>query len=169
MNAEQNFGLTSAQIGTKLEQLNDTFYLSKAQLAASRLSLDMQAQAIRRDTLLQKFQADLNAITSIGLEPAIPPALPAPRPLPLPTLQKPAKWIPLPKVTEVKAQTTNPFLAGLQAAAPALGSAAVGAFGNIKAPGGGSPSSLAVGGNASANYGGAVQQIQGSSIDGNYF
>ena len=72
----------------------------------------MQAQAIRRDTLLQKFQADLNAITSIGLEPAIPPALPAPRPLPLPTLQKPAKWIPLPKVEEVKAQTTNPFLAG---------------------------------------------------------
>ena len=137
MNAEQNFGLTSAQIGTKLEQLNDTFYLSRAQLAASRLSLDMQAQAIRRDTLLQKFQADLNAITSIGLEPAIPPALPAPRPLPLPTLQKPAKWIPLPKVEEVKAQTTNPFLAGLQAAAPALGSAAVGAFGNIKAPGGG--------------------------------
>ena len=135
MNAEQNFGLTSAQIGTKLEQLNDTFYLSKAQLAASRLSLDMQAQAIRRDTLLQKFQADLNAITSIGLEPAIPPALPAPRPLPLPTLQKPAKWIPLPKVTEVKAQTTNPFLAGLQAAAPALGSAAESAFGNIKAPG----------------------------------
>ena len=97
----------------------------------------MQAQAIRRDTLLQKFQADLNAITSIGLEPAIPPALPAPRPLPLPTLQKPAKWIPLPKVTEVKAQTTNPFLAGLQAAAPALGSAAVSAFGNIKALGGG--------------------------------
>jgi hypothetical protein len=137
MNAEQNFGLTSAQIGTKLEQLNDTFYLSKAQLAASRLSLDMQAQAIRRDTLLQKFQADLSAITSIGLEPAIPPALPAPRPLPLPTLQKPAKWIPLPKVTEVKAQTTNPFLAGLQAAAPALGSAASSAFGNIKAPGGG--------------------------------
>ena len=137
MNAEQNFGLTSAEIGTKLEQLNDTFYLSKAQLAASRLSLDMQAQAIRRDTLLQKFQADLSAITSIGLEPAIPPALPAPRPLPLPTLQKPAKWIPLPKVEEVKAQTTNPFLAGLQAAAPALGSAAVSAFGNIKAPGGG--------------------------------
>jgi len=169
MNAEQNFGLTSAEIGTKLEQLNDTFYLSKAQLAASRLSLDMQGQAIRRDAMMQKFQADLNAITSIGLEPAIPPALPAPRPLPLPTLQKPAKWIPLPKVTEVKAQTTNPFLAGLTAAAPALGSAAVGAFGNIKAPGGGGSSPLAVGGNASANYGGAVQQIQGSSIAGNYF
>jgi hypothetical protein len=169
MNAEQNFGLTSAEIGTKLEQLNDTFYLSKAQLAASRLSLDMQAQAIRRDTMLQKFQADLSAITSIGLEPAIPPALPAPRPLPRPTLQKPAKWIPLPKVEEVKAQTTNPFLAGLSAAAPALGSAAVGAFGNIKAPSGGSSSPLAVGGNASANYGGAVQQIPGSSIAGNYF
>ena len=167
MNAEQNFGLTSAQIGTKLEQLNDTFYLSRAQLAASRLSLDMQAQAIRRDTLLQKFQADLSAITSIGLEPAIPPALPAPRPLPLPTLQKPAKWIPLPKVTEVKAQTTNPFLAGLQAASKSV-------LGSIKASGkkpsgGGSSSSLAVGGNASTNYGGAVQQLQGSSIDGNYF
>jgi len=116
---------------------------------------------------LQKFQADLSAITSIGLEPAIPPALPAPRPLPLPTLQKPAKWIPLPKVTEVKAQTTNPFLAGLQAASKSV-------LGSIKASGkkpsgGGSSSSLAVGGNPSTNYGGAVQQLQGSSIDGNYF
>jgi hypothetical protein len=136
MNAEQNFGLTSVEIGTKLEQLNDTFYLSKAQLAASRLSLDMQAQAIRRDTALQKFQADLNAITSIGLEPAIPPALPAPRPLPRPTLQKPAKIVPIPKNVEIRAQKTNPFLAGLTAAAPALGSAAVGAFGNVKAPSG---------------------------------
>ena len=134
MNAEQNFGLTSVEIGTKLEQLNDTFYLSKAQLAASRLSLDMQAQAIRRDTALQKFQADLNAITSIGLEPAIPPALPAPRPLPRPTLQKPAKIVPIPKNVEIRAQKTNPFLAGLTAAAPALGSAAVGAFGNVKTP-----------------------------------
>ena len=136
MNAEQNFGLTSVEIGTKLEQLNDTFYLSKAQLAASRLSLDMQAQAIRRDTALQKFQADLNAITSIGLEPAIPPALPAPRPLPRPTLQKPAKIVPIPKNVEIRAQKTNPFLAGITAAAPALGSAAVGAFGNVKAPSG---------------------------------
>ena len=136
MNAEQNFGLTSVEIGTKLEQLNDTFYLSKAQLAASRLSLDMQAQAIRRDTALQKFQADLNAITSIGLEPAIPPALPAPRPLPRPTLQKPAKIVPIPKNVEIRAQKTNPFLTGLTAAAPALGSAAVGAFGNVKAPSG---------------------------------
>lgn len=136
MNAEQNFGLTSAQIGTKLEQLNDTFYLSKAQLAASRLSLDMQGQAIRRDAMMQKFQADLNAITSIGLEPAIPPALPAPRPLPRPTLQKPAKIVPIPKNVEIRAQKTNPFLAGITAAAPALGSAAVGAFGNVKAPSG---------------------------------
>ena len=136
MNAEQNFGLTSAEIGTKLEQLNDTFYLSKAQLAASRLSLDMQGQAIRRDAMMQKFQADLNAITSIGLEPAIPPALPAPRPLPRPTLQKPAKIVPIPKNVEIRAQKTNPFLAGLTAAAPALGSAAVGAFGNVKAPSG---------------------------------
>ena len=136
MNAEQNFGLTSAQIGTKLEQLNDTFYLSRAQLAASRLSLDMQGQAIRRDAMMQKFQADLNAITSIGLEPAIPPALPAPRPLPRPTLQKPAKIVPIPKNVEIRAQKTNPFLAGLTAAAPALGSAAVGAFGNVKAPSG---------------------------------
>ena len=113
MNAEQNFGLTSAQIGTKLEQLNDTFYLSKAQLAASRLSLDMQADAIRRDATMQKFQADLNAITSIGLEPAIPPALPAPRPSPLPKLQKAKPIVKLPKAAEVNAYTSNAALAGL--------------------------------------------------------
>jgi len=136
MNAEQNFGLNSVEIATKLNQLNDTFYLSRAQLAASGLSLDLQADAIRRDTLLQKVQADLNAITSIGLEPAIPPALPAPRSLPRPTLQKPAKWIPLPKVTEIKPNTTSSILSGLSAAAPGLASAAVGAFGNVKAPSG---------------------------------
>jgi hypothetical protein len=170
MNAEQNFGLTSAQIGTKLEQLNDTFYLSKAQLAASRLSLDMQADAIRRDAMMQKFQADLNAITSIGLEPAIPPALPEPRSTPIPKLQKPAPWIPLPKVEEFKAQKTNPFMAGALAAAPAIGSAIAGSIGNnIKAPVGKSSYTPAVGGSASADYSGAVQQLDigGSPWSGN--
>lgn len=134
MNAEQNFGLTSSQIGMKLEQLNDTFYLSKAQLAASRLSLNMQGIAMRRDAAVQKFQADLNAITSIGLSPAIPPALPKPGKLPRPTLQKAPKIIKLPKVIPYQAATVNPILAGVSAAAPGLAGAAVSAIGNNIGP-----------------------------------
>ena len=170
MNADRNFGLTASQLGTKLEQLNDTFYLSRAQLAASRLSLGMQATAMRRDAAIQKFQADLSAITSIGLAPAIPPALPIPQTLPRPELQTPAKVIPLPKVTPYKAQTVNPFLAGLQAAAPSIGGAVLGAVGNNITPPGGSGGGLAVGGSATGDYsGGAVQIPGGSSVAGNYF
>jgi hypothetical protein len=146
MNAEQNFGLTSSQIGMKLEQLNDTFYLSKAQLAASRLSLGMQGMAMRRDAAIQKFQADLNAITSIGLSPAIPPALPKPQPLPRPELQKAPKVIPLPKVTPYQAATVNPFLAGLSAAAPSIGKAVVAGVGNnINPPAGNVPGTTNLG------------------------
>ena len=130
MNAEQNFGLTASQIGTKLEQLNDTFYLSKAQLAASRVSLRNQGRVMRRDAAMQKFQADLNAIASIGLSPAVPPALPMPQALPRPELQKAPKVIPLPKVTPYQAATVNPFLAGLSAAAPSIGKAVVAGVGN---------------------------------------
>jgi len=134
MNAEENFGLTSSQIGMKLEQLNDTFYLSKAQLAASRLSLGMQGLAMRRDAAIQKFQADLNAVTSIGLTPAIPPALPQPQILPRPELQKAPKVIPLPKVTPYQAATVNPFLAGLSAAGSSIGKAVVAGVGNNIGP-----------------------------------
>lgn len=171
MNADRNFGLTASQIGTKLEQLNDTFYLSRAQLAASRLSLGMQATAMRRDVAIQKFQADLNAITSVGLAPAIPPALPIPQALPRPELQTPAKVIPLPKVVPFEAQTVNPLLAGLSAAAPSIGGAVLGAVaGNIPAPGGSGGGGLAVGGSATGDYsGGAVQIPGGSSVAGDYF
>jgi hypothetical protein len=170
MNAELNFGLTSSQLGQKLEQLNDTFYFSKAQLAASRLSLGMQATAMRRDAAIQKFQADLNAITSVGLAPAIPPALPLPANLPRPELQTPAKVIPLPEVVPYRAATVNPLLAGLSAAAPSIGGAVLGAIsGNIPTPDGGG-TGLAVGGSAAGDYsGGAVQIPGGSSIAGNYF
>jgi hypothetical protein len=146
MNAEQNFGLTSSQIGMKLEQLNDTFYLSRAQLAASRLSLNMQGIATRRDAMLQKFQADVNAINSIGLAPAIPPALPKPGKLPRPELQKAPKIIPLPKVVEYSAATVSPWLAGLNASAGSLGQAITSFAGNnIPAPPGNIPGTTDLG------------------------
>jgi hypothetical protein len=142
MNAEQNFGLNAAQIGMKLEQLNDTFYLSKAQLAASRVSLRNQGKVMRRDAAMQKFQADVNAINSIGLTPAIPPALPRPGKLPRPELQKAPKIIPLPKVQEYSAATVNPFLAGLSAAAPGIGQTIVAGIGNNINPPTGNPFNL---------------------------
>ena len=47
MNGEQNYALTSEAINMKLEQLNDQFYLDKARLAASRVSLKNQGKAMR--------------------------------------------------------------------------------------------------------------------------
>ena len=122
--AEQNYGLTSEAINMKLEQLNDFFYLDKAQLAASRVSLRNQGKAMRNQAALSKYQADLNAIASIMLEPMMPPAIPKPLDLPRPTLQDPLKfdkklWNSIkPKMGSVGGQ--SPFLAGLGAAAPGL-------------------------------------------------
>jgi len=158
MNAEQNFGLTASQIGTKLEQLNDTFYLSKAQLAASRVSLRNQGRVMRRDAAMQKFQADLNAIASIGLS-AVPPALPMPQALPRPELQKAPKVIKLPEVVPYQAATVNPFLAGLSKAGSAIGQAVVAGVGNnINPPAGNANVNLAVGGNATADYSAGIVQ-----------
>jgi hypothetical protein len=52
MNGEQNYALTSEAINMKLEQLNDNFYLDKAQLAASRVSLANQGKVMRYVKLL---------------------------------------------------------------------------------------------------------------------
>ena len=111
--AEQTFGLSMFDINQKLEMANNQFYLDKAQLAASRVSLANQAKAIRNQAALSKYQADLNAIASVMLEPLPPVPLPAPRELPRPTLQKPKRPKKLPKVVEVDAQYTDPWLAGL--------------------------------------------------------
>ena len=92
MNGEQNYALSSEAINMKLEQLNDNFYLDKAQLAASRVSLRNQAKSTRYQAALSKYQADLNAIANIMLEPMIPPAIPKPLALPRPELQDPMEF-----------------------------------------------------------------------------
>jgi len=127
-NAEQNFGLTSAQIGMKLEQLNDQFYLDKAQLAASRISLTGQAISMRANAAMSKFQADLNAAASIGFEPAIPPMPPKPDILPRPTLQNPYKPTKPPAPVKGVAATTSPFYSFAQTAIPGIAKAAVSAY-----------------------------------------
>jgi len=110
--AEQTFGLSMYDINQKLEMANNQFYLDKAQLAASRVSLANQGKAMRNQAALNKYQADLNAIASVMLEPLPPVPIPAPRELPRPKLQKPKKPKELPKVVEVDAQYTDPWLAG---------------------------------------------------------
>ena len=111
--AKQTFGLSMFDINQKLEMANNQFYLDKAQLAASRVSLANQGKAMRNQAALGKYQADLNAIASVMLEPLPPVPLPAPRELPRPILQDPKRPKKLPKVVEVDAQYTNPWLAGL--------------------------------------------------------
>ena len=92
MNGEQNYALTSEAINMKLEQLNDQFYMDKAQLAASRVSLANQATATRKQAALSKYQADLNAMANMMLEPMVPPAMPKPLALPRPELQDPLEF-----------------------------------------------------------------------------
>jgi len=127
--AEQNYGLSADAINVKLEQLNDRFYLDKAQLAASRVSLGNQGKAMRNQAALSKYQGDINAIASIMLEPMMPPAIPKPLPLPRPTLQDPMKfdkklWNSIrPQRGYVGGQ--SPLMAGLGSFIPgALGAAA---------------------------------------------
>jgi hypothetical protein len=127
-NADQNFGLTSSQITANLEQINDKFYLDRAQIAASRVSASTQAIALKANAFMNKFQADMNAITSIGLPPSIPPTPPAPEPLPRPTLQDPFKPRPLPKPVASVPNLASPILAGLSTAIPGIAQAAVNAY-----------------------------------------
>lgn len=112
-NAERTAGLTAADINQKLAQFNDQYYLDRAQIAVSRVSLKNQAQAMVEQAALSKYQADLNAMANVLLPPLPPVSLPAPRDLPRPTLQAPKKPRPLPEVVEVDAAYTNPWLAGL--------------------------------------------------------
>jgi len=123
-NAEQTFGLSMFDINQKLEMANNQFYLDKAQLAASRVSLGNQAKAMRNQAALSKYQADLNAIASVMLQPLPPIPLPTPRDLPRPTLQDPKKPKKLPKVVEVDAQYTSPWLAALGGLAKDVSTAA---------------------------------------------
>ena len=127
-NAEQSFGLTSAEIATNLEQINDKFYLDKAQIAASRVSAANQAKALRVNAAMSKFQADLNALSSIGFGPRIPPAPPKPEALPRPVLQDPFKPKPLPKPIASVPNTVSPILAGLSTAIPGIANAVVSAY-----------------------------------------
>ena len=111
--AERAFGLSMEDINQKLEQFNDQYYLDKAQIAASRVSLRNQGKSMRNQAALSKYQADLNALASVMLPPLPPVPLPAPRALPRPTLQDPKRPKKLPKVVDVDAAYTNPWLAGL--------------------------------------------------------
>lgn len=112
-NAERTAGLTAAEINQRLAQFNDQYYLDRAQIATSRTSLKNQAQAMVEQAALSKYQADLNAIANVMLPPLPPVPLPTPRAMPRPILQDPKKPKPLPKVVEIDAAYTNPWLAGL--------------------------------------------------------
>lgn len=127
-NAENTYGLSAKEIGLNLERINDKFYLDKAQIAASRASLQDQAKAMKVTSLFNRMQADLQAIYSIGFEPRLPPAPPAPLPVPRPVLQDPFKPQPAPRPVKLTGGSVNPFVAGLAAAAPSIGSAVTGYF-----------------------------------------
>jgi len=125
INGEQNYGLTSEAINLKLEQLNDNFYLDKAQLAASRVSLGNQAKAMRNQAALNKYQGDINAIANMMLEPIMPPAIPKPLELPRPTLQDPLEFD---KKMWNSVKPKKGYVGGMSPVAAGLGQFASGAF-----------------------------------------
>jgi hypothetical protein len=129
-NAERTFGLSMADINQKLAQFNDQYYLDRAQIATSRTSLKNQAKSMVQQAALSKYQADLNAMASVMLPPLPPVPLPAPRELPRPKLQKPKRPKDLPKVVDVDAAYTNPWMAAATGLVDDLKTAAsLGAFG----------------------------------------
>jgi hypothetical protein len=113
-----------------LAQFNDQYYLDRAQIATSRTSLKNQAKSMVQQAALSKYQADLNAMASVMLPPLPPVPLPAPRELPRPKLQKPKRPKDLPKVVDVDAAYTNPWMAAATGLVDDLKTAAsLGAFG----------------------------------------
>ncbi len=125
MNGEQNYALTGEAINVKLEQINDSFYLDKAQLAASRVSLANQAKAMKYQAALSKQQADMNAIASMMLEPMIPPSLPKPLALPRPELQDPLEFD---KKLWNSIRPKKGYVGGMSPVAAGIGQFASGAF-----------------------------------------
>jgi hypothetical protein len=77
---------------------------------------------------MSKFQADLNALSSIGFGPRIPPAPPKPEALPRPVLQDPFKPRPLPKPVASVPNLASPIMAGLSTAIPGIANAFVNAY-----------------------------------------
>jgi hypothetical protein len=125
MNNEQTYYLSAEAINTKLEQLNDSFYLDKAQMVASRVSLKNQGKAMRTQAALSKYQADLNAMANMMLEPMIPPAIPKPMDLPRPNLQDPMEFD---KKLWNSVRPKKGAVGGMSPVAAGLGQFASGAF-----------------------------------------
>ena len=125
MNGEQNYALSAEAINMKLEQLNDNFYMDKAQLAASRVSMANQSKAMRTQAALSKYQADLNAMANMMLEPMIPPAIPKPMDLPRPNLQDPMEFD---KKLWNSVRPKKGYVGGMSPVAAGLGQFASGAF-----------------------------------------
>jgi hypothetical protein len=119
-NSEQAFGLAANRSAINLERINDTFYLDKAKIAASRVSAANQTVALRANALLNRFQADMDALASVGFGPRQAPLPPAPDRLPRPEFQKPFKPAKTPKPRALAPITTSPILAGLASASPYL-------------------------------------------------
>lgn len=138
-NAESTFGLTSKQIGINLERINESFYLDKAKIAASRTSLNRQAQMARVTQRVKGLEANLQALYSIGFEPVMGPAPPAPMRTPIPILQDPMKPIPLPEPIKGAAYNVNPLLGALSGAGQSIGAAAqqIGSYLGSRGPGSG--------------------------------
>lgn len=127
-NSDATYSLARQDVNNVLRQINDKFYLDKAQLAASRVSLKNQGVATRRNIDMQKKQADLNAIASIGYAPSVPPAIPKPEALPRPIIQDPFKIKKAPKPVSLSPAVVSPLSAFASTVLPQIGSAAVSAF-----------------------------------------
>lgn len=127
-NSDATYSLARQDVNNVLKQINEKFYLDKAQIAASRVSLKNQGVATRRNIEMQKAQADLNAVASIGYAPSVPPAIPKPEALPRPVIQDPFKIKKAPRPVSMSPATVSPLSTFASTVLPQIGSAAVSAF-----------------------------------------
>lgn len=117
---------SSAINGQNLEKLSDELEITQRKIANGRVSARNADAFMRKDLKLQKIQGDMNAAAKVMLKPNLAPDLPMPPDLDLykAQIQDAYQTQLLPEPGTVQAQTTNPFLAGIGAAAPGIASIA---------------------------------------------
>ena len=159
-NAGRQYANSSSQNAQQLQELSDAFGMAKQQIAAGRISASNADKFMRKDLKMQKFQADQNALAKVMLKPELAPDLPVPPDLDLykGTIQDAFEVELLPEPIEGVAATSNPWVAGLSAAAPSLVGIA-GSLGKSSAPAppidyyGGGSSQFNRGSNSSGGFG----------------
>ena len=123
--AGRQYQNSSAKNVQNIQKLSDDLEISQRKVAAGRVSLRNSDKIARKGFKLDKLQADMNAWAKVMAKPNLAPDLPMPPDLDLykGTIQDAYEIEELPKPIAGKASQPSPWLSGISAAAPGIGSA----------------------------------------------